>query len=61
MEKATKQALGHKPETLILFKEIMKGRMNQIAISAMIVAILGLQIYLFVSLNQLFQMILEVA
>jgi hypothetical protein len=51
-------ALGHKPETLILFKEIMKGRMAQIGISAMLIAILGLQIYLFISLNQLFQMII---
>ena len=58
MEKQIKKALGTRPETLILFKEIMKGRMNQIAISVMMIAILGLQIYLFISLNQLFRMII---
>ena len=58
MEKQIKKALGTKPETLILFKEIMKGRMHQVAISAIMIAILGLQIYLFFSLNQLFQMII---
>ncbi len=51
--------LGQKPETLILFKEIMRGRMAQIGISAMLLVILGLQIYLFVSLNQLFKMIID--
>ncbi len=61
MDTKTKKELGTRPETLILFKEIMNGRMNQIAISAMIIVVLGLQIYLFISLNQLFRMIMEVA
>jgi hypothetical protein len=61
MDKKIKKALGSRPETLILFKEIMNGRMNQIAISAMIMVVLGLQIYLFVSLNQLFRMVLDVS
>ncbi len=42
-------------ETLILSNEISKNRTTQIATSILLLAVLGIQIYLFVAINQMIQ------
>jgi len=45
-------------ETLLLSEEMFKGRVTQIATSILLLIILGIQVYLFVGINQILQMAL---
>ncbi|MCF7906070.1 hypothetical protein K9L63_02680 [Candidatus Gracilibacteria bacterium] len=43
-------------ETLLLSQEMFKGRITQIATSVLLLVILGIQVYLFVGINQILRM-----
>jgi len=47
---------GVSMETLLLSQEMFKGRITQIITSVLLLTLLGIQIYLFVGINQVLQM-----
>jgi len=50
---------GISMETLLLSQEISKTRMSQVVTSGLLLAVLIIQIYLFVSVNQVLQSAME--
>ncbi|MCF7918173.1 hypothetical protein K9L27_04245 [Candidatus Gracilibacteria bacterium] len=47
------------PDTLLLSHEIFKNKATQVAISALLLVTLGIQVYLFVTINQILQTLMQ--
>ncbi|MCF7812724.1 hypothetical protein K9M59_03995 [Candidatus Gracilibacteria bacterium] len=47
------------PETLLLSREIFKNKATQVVISGLLLATLGIQVYLFVTINQILRTLIQ--
>ena len=52
------KGVGMSLETLLLSQEMFKSRVTQVITSVLLLVLLGIQIYLFVGINQVLQMAL---
>lgn len=54
-----KKFLRLSPDTLLLSHEIFKNKATQVVISALLLFTLGIQVYLFVTINQILRTLMQ--